>query len=422
VFENIIGQETVVRNLTEGLKNDTMPGSLLFDGPSLAAKLTTGLELARASSCTQEARWNCSCTECTRHRILVHQDILLLGPKVSRMELELGADMLERVPGVASRYFFIRAVRKLTRRFDRELYENEESRLSKALPLLRTIFEALDACLPGGVDDSGAAKEARKIVPTCAKLESLLPDATPVFQIRSMEFWARLAPFGKKKTIILEHADRMLDASRNALLKILEEPPAHARFILTSSRRQAIIPTILSRVRNYRFSSRSAKDARTIIERVFRCPEDDAENLDSFFGKRQSEGLQDMNISGREWIASLLASLERSGRSFSERPLAAMAAAASPNPAVILASVAAATGKFGASDDTMAWSFPAFLDAGSKAFAYMLRDGQSGTETLRLAECYADLARDALLRYSSYNLNPVALAERLADSFIGGNI
>jgi len=422
VFENIIGQAAVVRNLVDGLKSDTMPGSLLFDGPSLSAKLTTGLELARASSCTQDASWNCPCAECTRHRILVHQDILLLGPKSSRMELELGADMLERVPGLASRYFFIRAVRKLTRRFDRELYENEENRLAKALPLLRTVFEALDACLPGGADDTGTTKEARKIIPTCVKLESLLPDATPVFQIRSMEFWARLAPFGKKKTIILEHADRMLDASRNALLKILEEPPIHTRFILTSSRRQAIIPTVLSRVRNYRFSSRNGDDARTIIERVFRCPEDGSTNLEIFFGKRQSEGIQDMAVSGREWIAALLAAIERSGRTFIEVPLAALAVAGGSNPGEIIAGVAAGTGKFGASDDTMAWSFPAFLDAGSKTFANLLRDGQSGKETLRLAECYADLARDALLRYSSYNLNPVALAERLADSFIGGNL
>jgi DNA polymerase III delta prime subunit len=422
VFENIIGQATVVRNLVDGLKNDTIPGSLLFDGPSLSAKLTTGLELARVSSCNQGANWNCPCAECARHRILVHQDILLLGPKISRMELELGADMLERSPGVPSRYFFIRAARKLTRRFDQELYENEESRLSKALPLLRTVFEALDACLPGGADDEGAAKEARKILPACAKLESLLPDATPVFQIRSMEFWARLAPFGKKKTIIMEHADRMLDASRNALLKILEEPPIHTRFILTSSRRQAIIPTILSRVRNYRFSSRSGDEARTIIERVFRCPEDGAANLETFFGKRQSEGVHDMTIQGRAWVASLLAVLDRSGRRLGEHPLAALAAAGSHDPAEIIASAAAETGKFGSSDDTMAWSFPAFLDAGSKTFADLLRDGQSGTETLRLAESYADLARDALLRYSSYNLNPVALAERLADSFIGGNI
>jgi hypothetical protein len=337
------------------------------------------------------------------------------------MELELGADMLARVPGPASRYFFIRAARKLTRRFDRELYENEENRLSKALPLLRTVFEGLDACLPGGVDDQGAAKEARKILPTCAKLESLLPDATPVFQIRSMEFWARLAPYGKKKTIILEHADKMLDSSRNALLKILEEPPAHARFILTSSRRQAIIPTILSRVRSYRFLARSGDAARTILDRVFRCSDDDSVSLEVFFAKRQAEGIRDMAASGREWIASLLAVLEQSGRVFHEVPLATLAASGSSNPADIIASVAAETGKFGSSDDTMAWSFQAFLEAGTKTFSVLLKDTGSGTETLKLAECYAGLARDALLRYSSYNLNPLALVERLADSFIGGN-
>ena len=419
MFENIIGQQTVVKSLADGLSSDTMPGSLLFDGPSLSAKLTMGLELARTSSCTQEAHWNCSCADCARHRILVHQDIMLLGPKASRMELELGADMLARVPGTASRYFFIRAARKLTRRFDRELYENEENRLAKALPLLRTIFEGLDACLPGGADDQGAAKEAQKILPTCAKLESLLPDATPVFQIRSMEFWARLAPYGKKKTIILEHADKMLDSSRNALLKILEEPPAHTRFILTSSRRQAIIPTILSRVRSYRFLARNSDTSRTILERVFRCPEDGSMNLESFFAKRQSEGIRDMTTNGREWIASLLAGLEQSGKAFHEAPLSALAASSSADPADIIASVAAETGKFGSSDDTMTWSFPAFLDSGTTIFSTLLKDVGSGTETLNLAERYAGLARDALLRYSSYNLNPVALAERLADSFIG---
>lgn len=411
----------MVKSLVEGLASDTMPGSLLFDGPSLSAKLTTGLELARVSSCTQDGHWNCSCADCTRHRILVHQDILLMGPKFSRMELELGAEMLARVPGNPSRYFFVRAARKLTRRFDHELYENEENRLAKVMPLLRTIFEALDACLPGGADDQGAAKEAQKLLPTCAKLESLQPDATPVFQIRSMEFWARLAPYGRKKTIIVEHADRMLDSSRNALLKILEEPPAHARFILTSSRRQAIIPTILSRVRSYRFMARNGDSARTIIERVFRCPEDDSANLESFFAKRQSEGIQDMAVSGRKWVASLLAGLQQSGQTLHERPVATLAARGSPNPGDIIASVAAETGKFGNSDDTMAWSFPAFLDAGTSVFAALLREPGAGTETLRLAERYAGLARDALLRYSSYNLNPVALAERLADAFIGGS-
>ena len=44
----------------------------------------------------------------------------------------------------------------------------------------------------------------------------------------------------------------------------------------------------------------------------------------------------------------------------------------------------------------------------------LLREPDAGPETLRAAELFASLSRDALLRYSSYNLNPVALAERLA--------
>lgn len=421
MFENIIGQRAVVRSLVEGLEAENIPGSLLFEGPPLSAKLTTALELARSSSCNKEALWNCTCPDCTRHRILVHQDLLLIGPKPSGTELELGAEMLSRVPGPASRYFFIRAARKLTRRFDRELYENEENRLAKALPLIRNIFEVLDSCLPGMADDQTVAAEARKLLPICAKLENLQPDTTPIFQIRSMEFQARLAPYGKKKTIIIEHADRMLEASRNALLKILEEPPAQVRFILTSSRRQAIIPTILSRVRSYRFLNRNAEDTRTIKERVFRCPEDEAPNLESFFAARQTRGMQDMAASGREWIAALLSELERGGQAFLEKPVAALAAQSNCRPEEVVTRVSSETGKFGSADDSMAWSFPAFLDAGSKAFAALLKEPGVDKEALRLAERYAKLSRDALIRYSSYNLNPLALAERLADSFIGGD-
>ena len=47
-----------------------------------------------------------------------------------------------------------------------------------------------------------------------------------------------------KKTIIIENADRMLESVRNALLKILEEPPVDTIFILTTSQRNLVMPTI----------------------------------------------------------------------------------------------------------------------------------------------------------------------------------
>ncbi|MGP1530545.1 MAG: hypothetical protein ACTTI3_09480, partial [Treponema sp.] len=59
-------------------------------------------------------------------------------------------------------------------------------------------------------------------------------------------------------------------SARNAFLKILEEPPEYAFFILTTTRRAAIIPTILSRVRTYVFIERESKHQQSVIERVFR--------------------------------------------------------------------------------------------------------------------------------------------------------
>ncbi len=69
--------------------------------------------------------------------------------------------------------------------------------------------------------------------------------------------------------IIIENADRMADSARNALLKILEEPPEDVVFILTTAKRGAVLPTILSRVRTYTFFERSAGHQQKVIERVF---------------------------------------------------------------------------------------------------------------------------------------------------------
>lgn len=58
-----------------------------------------------------------------------------------------------------------------------------------------------------------------------------------------------LKPFKyEKKIYIIEKADTLNIQSQNALLKTLEEPPAHAVFLLLAERAEAFLPTILSRV------------------------------------------------------------------------------------------------------------------------------------------------------------------------------
>ena len=72
------------------------------------------------------------------------------------------------------------------------------------------------------------------------------------------------------RVLILENVERMQDGVRNALLKILEEPPEQALFILTARRKSAVLPTILSRVRTYTFAERTAAQQSDVVQRIFR--------------------------------------------------------------------------------------------------------------------------------------------------------
>ena len=84
-----------------------------------------------------------------------------------------------------------------------------------------------------------------------------------------MEGWAHIKSEEGRKTVIIENADRMQTSVRNALLKILEEPPEDVVFILLTSKRNAIMQTILSRVRTYNFLERTEEQQLEVIERVF---------------------------------------------------------------------------------------------------------------------------------------------------------
>lgn len=59
---------------------------------------------------------------------------------------------------------------------------------------------------------------------------------------------APLSPFeGDNRVFVIEAADALNEESQNAMLKTLEEPPAHAHLILLSSESEAVLPTVASR-------------------------------------------------------------------------------------------------------------------------------------------------------------------------------
>ena len=79
--------------------------------------------------------------------------------------------------------------------------------------------------------------------------------------IRSLNEQVRIPPqVGKYKVYIIDEVHMLSPAAFNAFLKTLEEPPAHAIFILATTEKHKILPTILSRCQIYDFSRIESAD------------------------------------------------------------------------------------------------------------------------------------------------------------------
>lgn len=82
-----------------------------------------------------------------------------------------------------------------------------------------------------------------------------------VDDIRSLIEQVRIPPqIGKYKVFIIDEVHMLSSAAFNAFLKTLEEPPHHAIFILATTEKHKILPTILSRCQIYDFSRISISD------------------------------------------------------------------------------------------------------------------------------------------------------------------
>ncbi|KTC74386.1 DNA polymerase III, delta' subunit [Legionella birminghamensis] len=76
-----------------------------------------------------------------------------------------------------------------------------------------------------------------------------------VEQIRDLQTSIYTSPqLGRSRVIIIQAAERMNHFAANALLKILEEPPAGVYFILLAEQLGTVLPTIISRCQLWRFS------------------------------------------------------------------------------------------------------------------------------------------------------------------------
>jgi len=84
-----------------------------------------------------------------------------------------------------------------------------------------------------------------------------------VDDIRNLIDQVRIAPqVGNYKVYIIDEVHMLSSAAFNAFLKTLEEPPKHAIFILATTEKHKILPTILSRCQIFDFKRITVKDIR----------------------------------------------------------------------------------------------------------------------------------------------------------------
>lgn len=85
--------------------------------------------------------------------------------------------------------------------------------------------------------------------PASAKTDRKKSEQIRIDQVRGLEAFIQVGSHRGRRVIVIEPAEAMNEATANALLKSLEEPPAGVHFLLVSHAAERLLPTVRSRTR-----------------------------------------------------------------------------------------------------------------------------------------------------------------------------
>mgnify|MGYP001437898459 FL=1 len=137
------------------------------------------------------------------------------------------------------------------------------------------IPHALLFCGPRGVGKTSCARILAKQINNLEEnfeyniFELDAASNNSVEDIRSITDQIRIPPqIGKYKVYIIDEVHMLSNAAFNAFLKSLEEPPKHVVFILATTEKNKIIPTILSRCQIYDFKKVDVVDITKLLKNI----------------------------------------------------------------------------------------------------------------------------------------------------------
>lgn len=222
-------------------------------------------------------------------------------------------------------------------------------------------------------------------------------------------FFGLSATDGGRRVVIVDAADEMNTSAANALLKMLEEPPARTTILLVSHQPSRLLPTIRSRCRTLRLGQLSPDDMQSALAQTGAELPQNPEHLAALAQGSVGAALRLLNLGGLAIYAELVQILDTLPRLDRSRAL----------------KLAEAAAQRGAAD-----KFELLLTLMETALARLARTGATGTppspeaapgEAAMLtrlsshpakARAWADLAAEATQRArhgQAVNLDPAAL-------------
>lgn len=202
LFSSIPGLAETKERLIQAIKNNHLAHALLFHGPEGAANLKMALALATYVNCENQGEQDAcgTCSSCQKMSKLIHPDLNFTFP----------------VPGSLVK---------------------EDDEKGKKVDILGPwrdfVINKPYANLQDWIYHNGFEKKQLNISKAAAKL------IIQTISLKSFE--------GGYKTVLIWMPELMHTAAANALLKVLEEPPAKTLFLMVAHQPEQLLTTILSR-------------------------------------------------------------------------------------------------------------------------------------------------------------------------------
>ncbi len=226
-WDRVIGQDRIKSLLGQIVSSGKIPGAFLFEGPEGVGKDAMAIELAKTLNCEKGGPEPCdSCTSCRQATALQHPNIRLVF-SLPRGDSETKDDgPLNKLDD--------KTIRKI----------REEISLKAQDPYHRISLQKA------------------QVIKISSIREVIREDSLSLYQ-------------RGRRVVIVMQAEDVGTESANALLKVLEEPNPGTVFVLTTSKRSALLPTIVSRCQSLRFDLLSEKEiSGALVERYSVLPAD----------------------------------------------------------------------------------------------------------------------------------------------------